>query len=56
MINLPGKRKTATPQEEFLDLVNLVLTTTWYNFNFQSYKQTDGVAIRGPASPTPAEI
>ena len=25
MINLPGKRKTAIPQEELLDLVNLVL-------------------------------
>ena len=45
MINLPGKSKTAIPQEEFLDLVNLVLTTIWCNFNSQSYKQTDGVAI-----------
>ena len=25
-------RKMAIPQEEFLDLVNLVLKTTWYTF------------------------
>ena len=26
----PFARKTAIPQDKFLDLVNLVLTTTWY--------------------------
>ena len=26
-------RKTAIPQNKFLDLVHLVLTTTWYTFN-----------------------
>ena len=26
-------RKTAMPQDKFLDLVHLVLTTTWYTFN-----------------------
>ena len=26
-------RKTAIPQDKFFDLVNLVLTTTWYTFN-----------------------
>ena len=26
-------RKTAIPQDKFLDQVNLVLTTTWYTFN-----------------------
>ena len=30
-------RKTAIPQEKFLDLVHLVLTTTWYTFNSQFY-------------------
>ena len=49
-------RKTAIPQEKFLDLVNLVLTTTWYTFNSQFYEQTDGVAMGGPASSTTAEI
>ena len=49
-------RKTATPQDKFLGLVNLVLTTTWYTFNTQFYKQTDGVAMGGTASSTTAVI
>ena len=49
-------RKTAIPQEKLLDLINLVLTTTWYTFNSQFYQQTDGVAMGGPASSTTAEI
>ena len=49
-------RKTAIPQDKFLDLVHLVLTTAWYIFNSQFYQQTDGVAIGGPASSTTAEI
>ena len=28
-------RKTAIPQDNFLDLVHLVLTTTWYTLNSQ---------------------
>ena len=47
-------RKTAIPQDKFLDLVHLVLTTTWYNSQF--YQETDGVAMGGPASSTTAEI
>ena len=43
-------RKTAIPQEKFLDLVNLVLTATWYTFNSQFYQETDGVAMEGTAS------
>ena len=31
-------RKTAIDQDKFLDLVNLVLTTTWYTFNSQFYQ------------------
>ena len=49
-------RKTAIPQDKFLDLVHLVLTTTWYTFNSQFYQQTDDVAMGGPASSTTAEI
>ena len=49
-------RKTAIPQDKFLNLVHLVLTTTWYTFNSQFYQQTDGVAMGGPASSTTAEI
>ena len=49
-------RKMAIPQDKFLDLVHLVLTTTWYAFNSQLYQQTDDVAMGGPASSTTAEI
>ena len=49
-------RKTAITQDMFLDLVNLVLTTTWYTFNSQFYQQTGGVAMGSPASSTTAEI
>ena len=38
-------RKMAIPQDKFLDLVHLVLTTTWYTFNSQFYQHTDGVAM-----------
>ena len=53
MINLLGKWLYF---KTFFDLVHLVLTTTWYNFNSQFYQQTDGVAMGGPASSTTAEI
>ena len=52
MINLLGKRLYL----KFLDLVNLLLTTTWYTFNPQFYQQIDGVAMGGPVSSTKAEI
>ena len=38
-------RKTTIPQDKFLDLPNLVLTTTWYTFYSQFYQQTDGVEM-----------
>ena len=34
-------RKTAIPQNKFLDLVNLVLTTTWYTSNSLIVLRTD---------------
>ena len=49
-------RTTAIPQDKFLNLVNLVLTTTCYTFNSKFYQQTDGVAMGGPASSTTAEV
>ena len=49
-------RKTAIPQDKLLDLVHLVLTTTWYTFKSQFYQQTNGVAMGGTASSTTAEI
>ena len=48
--------KMAIPQEKFLDLVNLLLTTTWDNFNSRFYQQTDGIEMGGPASSTTTEI
>ena len=49
-------RKTAKPQDKFLDLINLVLTNTWYKFNSQFYQQTDGIEMGGPALSNTAEI
>ena len=49
-------RKTAIPQDNFLDLVNLVLTTIWCTFDSQFYQQTDVVAMEGSTSSTTAEI
>ena len=50
-------RKKVIPQDKlFLDLVHLVLTSTWYMFNSQFYQQNDGIAMGGPASSTTGEI
>ena len=49
-------RKTAVPQDKFLDLVYLVLKTTWYTFNSQLYQQTDSVPMGDPTSSIKAEI
>ena len=49
-------RKTTIPQDKFLDLVHLVLTTTWYTFNSQFYQQTNDVAMEDPASSPTAKI
>ena len=49
-------RTTAIPQDKFLDRVHWVLTTTWYTFNSQFYKQIDGIAMGGLATSTTAEI
>ena len=38
-------RKMAIPQDKFLDLVTLVLTTTWYTFNSQFYQKNHNVAM-----------
>ena len=43
------------PQGKFLDLVKLVLTTTWYTFNSQFSQQTDSVALGRTTSSTTAE-
>ena len=43
------------PQDNFLDLASLVLTTTWYTFDSQFYQQTNGVAMGGQTSSTTAK-
>ena len=43
-------RKIAIPQDKFLGLVYMVLTTTWYTFNSQFYQITDSVAMGNPPS------
>ena len=45
-------RNTALPQDKFLDLVNLVLTTIWYTSSSQFCQQTDDFVMGGPASST----
>ena len=47
-----GGCTVCVPQDKFLDLVSLVLTTTCYTFDSQFYQQTDGVATRGQTSST----
>ena len=49
-------RKMAIPQDRFLDLVHLILRTTWYTFNSQFYQQTEGVAMADTESSTTVEI
>ena len=49
-------RKTTIIQHKFVDLLNLVLTTTRHTFNSQFYQLTNGTAMEGPATSTTAEI
>ena len=48
--NYQFTRKMTIPEDKFLDLVNLVLATTWCTFNSKFYQQTGGVAMGGLAS------
>ena len=48
--------KTTISPSNFLHLVKLVLTKTWYLFDNNFMSQTDGVAMGGPASSIVAEI
>ena len=45
-------RKTAIAQDKFLDIANLVLTSTWCTFDSQFYQQTDNVSMGGSATLT----
>ena len=46
----------ATPQDKFLDLVQLVWTTTWHTFHSHFYQKTDCNAMGDQASSTTVEI
>lgn len=48
--------KTKIPPVDFMQLVESVLTKTWFSYNNKIYTQTDGVAMGGPASSVVAEI
>ena len=48
-------RKTAIPQDKILNPVSLALTTIWYFFNSQFYRQPDGVTMGRPASSITSE-
>ena len=50
------KDRTSIPAKDILQLTRLVLTKTSFLFNGIIYKQTDGVAMGGPASSVVAEI
>ena len=50
------KDKTSIPVDDFSDIVNFLLTKTWFLYNGKFYKQTDGVAMGGPASLVVVEI
>ena len=50
------KDRTSIPAKDLLELTRLVLTKTSFLFNGIIYKQTDGVAMGGPASSVVAEI
>ena len=48
--------KTKIPPKDVLEIVEFLLTTTWFLYNGIFFKQTDGVAMGGPASSVVAEI
>ena len=48
--------KTAMPQDKFLELNNLLLTTILYIFNFEFHQQTNDVWREGLAISTTADI
>ena len=42
--------------DKFLDLINLVLTSTWYTFNSKLYQEADGVEMGESESSASAKI
>ena len=57
LVNDPDlQTKTNIPAEDLLEITELLLTKTCFQFNGKFLKQTDGVAMGGPASSVIAEI
>ena len=50
------KEKTKIPSKELLEIVEFLLIKTWFLYNGEFYKQTDGVAMGGPTSSVVAEL
>ena len=48
--------RTPLSSNQILDLLNIVLQTTYFKFNDQFYQQTDGAAMGGPTSAIVSEI
>ena len=48
--------RTPLTPNEILDLLSILLRTTYFKFNDQSYQQTDGAAMGGPTSAIVSEI
>ena len=44
------------PTEDIMDLLNLCLTSTYFQYNGKHYKQLHGTAMRSPVSVVVAEI
>ena len=48
--------QTPLSPNQILDLLNILLRTTYFKFNNQFYQQTDGAAMGGPTSAIVSEI
>ena len=49
-------KKTKIPPDSLLDIIEFLLTKTWFKYNDKFLTQTDGVAMGGPASSVVAEL
>ena len=50
------EQKTKIPRADLLELIEFLLTKTWFIFNGECFTQLDGVAMGGPASSVIADI
>ena len=48
--------RTSLTPNQILDLLSILLRTTYFKFNDQFYQQTDGAAMGGPTSAIVSEI